>query len=132
MKFSNNPIRLLAEILGIVALIQLGIMLLMPTLAVGLSPMTAGAVELALLVLLAGPLVYWRCMIITRNAAAAARPEGYKRQSLSIRPAVIATAAAQAALAKGLKKVVFDRGSKQYHGKVKALADAAREAGLEF
>jgi large subunit ribosomal protein L18 len=44
----------------------------------------------------------------------------------------IGTLAAQAALAKGLKQVVFDRGGARYHGKVKALADAAREAGLQF
>ncbi len=39
---------------------------------------------------------------------------------------------AERAKAKGVSKVVFDRGGYIYHGRVKALADAAREAGLQF
>ena len=39
---------------------------------------------------------------------------------------------AERALEKGIKAVIFDRGGFVYHGKIQALADAAREAGLEF
>ena len=39
---------------------------------------------------------------------------------------------AQRAKEKGVEKVVFDRGGFQYHGRIKALADAAREGGLRF
>jgi large subunit ribosomal protein L18 len=44
----------------------------------------------------------------------------------------VGTLAAEAAKSKGIKSVVFDRSGARYHGKVKALADAAREAGLQF
>jgi len=45
---------------------------------------------------------------------------------------VIGKAIAERAKAAGVVKVVFDRGGYKYHGRVKALADAAREAGLQF
>ena len=46
--------------------------------------------------------------------------------------AYLGTVIAKRAIEKGINTVVFDRGGFIYHGKVKALADAAREAGLEF
>jgi len=45
---------------------------------------------------------------------------------------VVGKAIADRAKAAGVSKVVFDRGGYKYHGRVKALADAAREAGLKF
>lgn len=45
---------------------------------------------------------------------------------------LIGKTVAERAKAKGIDKIVFDRGGYLYHGRVKALADAAREAGLEF
>ena len=44
----------------------------------------------------------------------------------------VGTAIAQRAKAAGISLVAFDRGGRMYHGRVKALADAAREAGLKF
>ena len=46
--------------------------------------------------------------------------------------ATVGTLVAKRAIDKGLKDVVFDRGGYIYHGRIKALADAAREAGLNF
>ena len=46
--------------------------------------------------------------------------------------AYVGTVIAKRALEKGIKEVVFDRGGFIYQGKIQALADAAREAGLEF
>ena len=45
---------------------------------------------------------------------------------------MVGTLLAERALDKGIKKVVFDRGGYKYHGRIKALAEAARKAGLEF
>ncbi|HOT91414.1 MAG TPA: 50S ribosomal protein L18 [Anaerolineae bacterium] len=45
---------------------------------------------------------------------------------------IVGQVVAERALAKGVTRVVFDRGGYKYHGRVKALAEAAREAGLDF
>jgi large subunit ribosomal protein L18 len=50
----------------------------------------------------------------------------------SKRADIVGTLLAERALDKGIKQVVFDRGGYKYHGRVKALAEAARKAGLEF
>ena len=44
----------------------------------------------------------------------------------------LGAAIAKKAIEKGIKEVMFDRGGRVYHGRIKALADAAREAGLKF
>jgi large subunit ribosomal protein L18 len=50
----------------------------------------------------------------------------------STRARAVGRAVAEKARQQGISKVVFDRGGYLYHGRVKALADAAREAGLNF
>jgi len=63
-----------------------------------------------------------------KKPAAAAKPRGGNVAGAVL----IGKTIARRAKEKGIKKVVFDRGGYIYHGRVKALADAAREAGLEF
>ena len=66
--------------------------------------------------------------------ASASTLEGDKPEKGSDKDAAarIGALIAQRAIEKGVKDVVFDRGGYIYHGRVKALADAAREAGLNF
>jgi large subunit ribosomal protein L18 len=59
-------------------------------------------------------------------------PDRDKLAANAVSAKSVGTLAAQAAIGKGIKQVVFDRNGSRYHGKVKALADAAREAGLQF
>jgi large subunit ribosomal protein L18 len=66
-------------------------------------------------------------------AAAASTEKDLKGKGGNVEGAkLIGRKVAERAKEKGITKVVFDRGGYLYHGRVKALADAAREAGLEF
>ena len=70
---------------------------------------------------------------VTIAAASTVSKTAAKDLSANVKGAkTIGELAAKNALDKGIKEVVFDRGGKRYHGKVKALADTAREAGLKF
>jgi large subunit ribosomal protein L18 len=68
---------------------------------------------------------------VTLAAASTLEAEGPKGANKEA-AAQVGALVAQRAIEKGVKDVVFDRGGYIYHGRVKALADAAREAGLNF
>jgi large subunit ribosomal protein L18 len=72
------------------------------------------------------------CTLASATTTSKAVPDREKLAANMTSAKTIGTLAAQAAKGKGITQVVFDRGGARYHGKVKALADAAREAGLKF
>lgn len=66
-------------------------------------------------------------------AAASSKEKDFKEKGSSIKGAtLLGKTIAERALKAGIKEVVFDRGAFQFHGRIKALAEAAREAGLSF
>ena len=66
-------------------------------------------------------------------ASASSQESGLRSDNLNLKTAAkVGAALASRAKDAGVTSVVFDRGGYKFHGKVKALADAAREAGLEF
>jgi large subunit ribosomal protein L18 len=66
-------------------------------------------------------------------AASSNEKEGKSGKTWNVEAAaLVGRKIAERSLAKGIKQVVFDRGGYIYHGRIKALADAAREGGLEF
>lgn len=73
-----------------------------------------------------------RTLAAASTAGKALRSEGAKVSANVATATRLGKIAAESAKNAGITTVVFDRGSSRYHGKVKALADAAREAGLKF
>jgi large subunit ribosomal protein L18 len=69
---------------------------------------------------------------ISGKTLCAAHDLSVKKGTKTERAASTGKQIAEAMIAKGIKECVFDRGGNLYHGRIKALADAAREAGLSF
>ncbi len=134
MKTFFTPVRLFFEIIAVVALAETLVMLVLPTLAPGLTGLAEGLADVSLLVLVAGPGVYWRCITAMRRSAVqavAARTNTTK--NLSIEAAIGMTAAAQllglavtGAMVAWLKvdldkgaQIQFDRGTERIETEMK-------------
>lgn len=70
--------------------------------------------------------------LISANSKELTRPKKRENTSRIALAYQLGELIAQKAIDKGIKRVVFDRGSYRYHGRVKALADGARKGGLKF
>ena len=95
MKPHFNPIRLSAELIVIVALAQAALTLGLPLLGLGGAGSRSALLSAALLALLAGPTVYWRCMAAARHLPSAAARQVAHSTGGGVRLAVAMTAAAQ-------------------------------------
>ncbi len=73
-----------------------------------------------------------RVTLAAASTTSKSTPDREKLAANAVSAKTVGALAAKNALDKGITQVIFDRGSARYHGKVKALADAAREAGLKF
>ncbi len=69
-----------------------------------------------------------RATLVGVSEKALEKPTGSKTEKAK----ALGLALAKAAVSKKIKEVVFDKGSYRYHGRVKALAEGAREGGLQF
>ena len=133
MKKSSIPVRLVIEILAIVALAEAGVMLMLPTLAPGAQGWAGGLLDVVMLVLLAGPLVYWRCMAISRVVITGGTDKpatpGRSRLKSPILLAVVAHAVGLLLTAAGvlwqqhevqsLSQIRFDQGAERIETEVK-------------
>lgn len=67
-----------------------------------------------------------------QNEKAGKETDAGKKQNKKSKAGILGRVIAEMALEKGIKKVVFDKGGYKYHGRVQALAESARKAGLVF